>query len=689
MTIKIFPPRLLAGIASGLVLAVVVLWSLGAAEANSHSATRSISPSTVAAGGDVTVTINATFAGIGAVVETLPDELTYKGSTHDLVRQVGQTIDFVVSGSTQFTYTVTASDTVGGPYPIEGFVTQNENGVHVKEDVTGDALVTITTAETQPAQPPTTPMGTTPSATRSVPGSVMAGDQFDVTITAANYGIFADVVEQLPPGFSYATTTLGAESVQRSGQTVTFNLLGEKSFKYTVTAAPAAGSYTFTGGKLVDDQGNRHDIADSALTVTGGAVTGPRASRSLPSRVSPGASVVVTITAEDYGIFADVVEQLPPGFSYATTTLGAESVQQSGQTVTFNLLGDKSFKYTVTAATSTGFHVFTGGVLIDDEGENHQIGDSRVRVGTPAPRPTPRPSTGGGGGGGGGAPSSATRVQLTFAEGANTTREVAENSAAGTPVGAPVTATASARRSITYSLSGINASLFDIDANSGQIKVASGATLDFERARSHQVLVTARAQDAGARHIQVSIVLTDVDERTPTPTPEPTATPTPEPTATPLPTATPTPVPPTATAEPTATATPAPTATATAAPEPTATATPRPTATATAVPPTATAVPPTATAAPTATATPRPTATATAVVVAAATATPVPTATATATPRPEPTATQVPPEPVATVAPPPPPAEGGFPIWAIILLVIVAGAAIAIAVIIVRARQQS
>ena len=175
---------------------------------------------------------------------------------------------------------------------------------------------------------------------------------------------------------------------------------------------------------------------------------------------------------------------------------------------------------------------------------------------------------------------------------------------------------------------------------------------------------------------------------TPTPesTPTPTFTPTPEPTTTPSPTSEPTPTP-TPMPEPSSIPTPAPTATPTPAPTPapapTATSTPEsaPTATSTPEPSPMPAPEPTRalTPKPTVTPTPEPTATLTP----APAATPTPEPTMTPTPRPTATLTPVPtatPEPTAmpvpTATPTPAPSkahtrDGGFPQWAMVVIIIV------------------
>ena len=90
-------------------------------------------------------------------------------------------------------------------------------------------------------------------------------------------------------------------------------------------------------------------------------------------------------------------------------------------------------------------------------------------------------------------------------------REVAENSAAGTEVGAPVTATDDNDDDLTYSLvTGGEEVPFEIDAATGQIKVAKGAALDYE-SDSKAYEMSVRASDGTlAATAGVTISVTDV-----------------------------------------------------------------------------------------------------------------------------------------------------------------------------------
>ena len=116
-----------------------------------------------------------------------------------------------------------------------------------------------------------------------------------------------------------------------------------------------------------------------------------------------------------------------------------------------------------------------------------------------------------------------TPPTITTAEGAGKRlrREVAENSPAGSAVGAAVTATDRDGDSLTFSLSGSAA--FTIAATTGQISVADGATLDHETTSSYTVTVSVTdskdvhgAPDSAVDDsVEVAIAVTDVAELPP------------------------------------------------------------------------------------------------------------------------------------------------------------------------------
>ena len=90
-------------------------------------------------------------------------------------------------------------------------------------------------------------------------------------------------------------------------------------------------------------------------------------------------------------------------------------------------------------------------------------------------------------------------------------RSVAENSAAGTAVGDPVTLT-SLDLDVTYSLGGDDAESFAVDSETGQITVGEGTTLDFEARDSYSVSVNATDATGGEVGIAVAIAVENVNE---------------------------------------------------------------------------------------------------------------------------------------------------------------------------------
>ena len=91
-------------------------------------------------------------------------------------------------------------------------------------------------------------------------------------------------------------------------------------------------------------------------------------------------------------------------------------------------------------------------------------------------------------------------------------REVAEDAAAGDPVGAVVIATDPDDTNLTYSLEGRDAGFFEIDWGSGQIEVGEGTSLDFEARKSYTVTVRARDASNDSDSVAVKISVTNVEE---------------------------------------------------------------------------------------------------------------------------------------------------------------------------------
>ena len=255
------------------------------------------------------------------------------------------------------------------------------------------------------------------------------------------------MVETLPDGFNYVDESVSPATVRATaeGQGVTFSLLGENlTFSYAMTVSNTAGEYSLSGLLKDVDRVEYQVEGESGVNVL--TTSGTRANRSFANAsVNVGAQVRVTISAAEYGSAGQVVETLPDGFSFVADSVALSTVRATVdvQDVTFTILGsDATFTYSVTASSAAGEYTFSG-LLKDEDTVEYQVGgDSSVMVSVaPPPRPS-RPR----------APASRNRAP-SFEEGSSATRSVAENSAAGTAVGEPVTAADRDDDDIAYSFS--------------------------------------------------------------------------------------------------------------------------------------------------------------------------------------------------------------------------------------------
>ena len=98
----------------------------------------------------------------------------------------------------------------------------------------------------------------------------------------------------------------------------------------------------------------------------------------------------------------------------------------------------------------------------------------------------------------------------TFTEGDSTTRSVAENTDSGTAIGTAISATdLNSGDTLTYTLSGTDASSFIIDSETGQL--STSAELDFETKSSYSVIVSVSDGNGGSAEIEVTINVIDVE----------------------------------------------------------------------------------------------------------------------------------------------------------------------------------
>ena len=98
----------------------------------------------------------------------------------------------------------------------------------------------------------------------------------------------------------------------------------------------------------------------------------------------------------------------------------------------------------------------------------------------------------------------------SFTEGSSTTRAIAENTASDTNIGSAVAATDPDNDTLTYTLSGADATSFSINGTSGQLQTK--AALDHETKASYSVTVTATDGKGSNDSITVTINVTDAND---------------------------------------------------------------------------------------------------------------------------------------------------------------------------------
>ena len=114
---------------------------------------------------------------------------------------------------------------------------------------------------------------------------------------------------------------------------------------------------------------------------------------------------------------------------------------------------------------------------------------------------------------------STTNNAPVFTEGTSTTRSVAENTASGQNIGAPVTATdADTSDTLTYTWGGriVDANSFSVNNSTGQIRTS--AALNYETQSSYAITISVSDGNGGADSINVTINVTNVDEPNSAPT---------------------------------------------------------------------------------------------------------------------------------------------------------------------------
>ena len=457
--------------------------------------------------------------------------------------QIRATATLNYEEKSRYSVTVKATDTRGGSATVGVSITVTD----VDEPPVTPSPPTVTTASSTSLQvtwdapentgPPITdydyryrePSGTwtevtntTITATTVTIPLLRANTSYDVEVRATNaegasnwsnsgYGLTAVAGANSPPVFSEGTSATRSVSATSpagtnvgdpvratdadSGDTVTYSLEGTDTASFDIVSTSGQiqtkAGVTLTVGTTYNVTVVADDTKDrTTIEVT---ITATAAPPNNPPVFSEGASATRSVSAS----------------AQAGTSIGlpvAATDADSGDTLTYSLEGQDEASFNINS--TTGQLLTLAGVTLD---RNSYTVTVVASDGTASARITVTINV-------------VLNTSPTFSD-IHPTRSVAENTPAGANIGSPLSATDPDDDTLTYTLGGADATSFDIESTTGQLKTKSA--LDFEMKSGYSVTVTANDGNGGSDTITVTISVMDVIERPSRPA-APTVTATPD-----------------------------------------------------------------------------------------------------------------------------------------------------------------
>ncbi len=292
--------------------------------------------------------------------------------------------------------------------------------------------------------------------TRSVAENTPAGTNIGAAVVASDADA-GDTLTYTLGGMDAASFDIVATSGQlRTKSAVSYDHEAKASYALTVSAEDDHGATDSIAVTVSVTDVDEPPAAPAAPTVTGASLTSLSVSWTAPTNTGKPA-------ISDYDV------------QYRTGTAGYAAWAHTG---------------TATSATITGLDAGTSyDVQVKAKNAEGESGWSAAGSGSPTANSAP-----------------------DFGA-ATLTRSVAENTPAGTNIGAAVAASdADAGDTLTYTLGGADAASFDIVATSGQLRTRSAVSYDHEAKASYALTVSAEDDHGATDSIAVTVSVTDVDE---------------------------------------------------------------------------------------------------------------------------------------------------------------------------------
>ena len=426
-------------------------------------------------------------------------------------------------------------------------------------DATATADLTLTVTVTDVAEQPEPVQAQTelPAGWSLIPSGARAGDDFRLLIvtstrqTAANTDIadYNAVVQNDVSNTGHADIQGYAANFRMLGCTETVSAITNAN---TGSTDPAASIYWLNGAKVADDYAGLYDgswdsnapkFPDGENAPTSGLISQTLVGCT-PAGMIDGtnhlAAALVTqgypgFSGSEFGVFPVLVKESRrfyglseifrvPAHTPATGAPAITGTARVGQTLTASTsgitdadgltnvsyvyrwirldsdgmmnptdIGTDASTYTLVAA-DVGKKIQVGVSFQDDSGNDEELTSEAYPSGTETI-----------------AAADTTNNAPTFTDGPSTSRSIAENTASGQNIGAPITATdADTGDTLTYDLGGTDAAAFGIVSASGQIQTR--AALDYETKSSYTVTVTVSDGNGGSDSIDVTINVTPDDD---------------------------------------------------------------------------------------------------------------------------------------------------------------------------------
>jgi uncharacterized protein YfcZ (UPF0381/DUF406 family) len=307
---------------------------------------------------DTQFTVTVESPGTGVVTETLCNDWTYVSSSLDAcqVTTDGNAVTFTLENDASFTYTVQAPDTENVSCTIQGIFSID----NVDHNFIDDSVCTCS--------------GTLPTLVRTVPTDCIdPNTQFTVTVETPGTGV---VTETLCNDWTYVSSSLDACQVTTDGNAVTFTLENDASFTYTVQAPDTENVCCTIQGIFSGTDNVDHNFINDSVCTRESGVTPPTLVRTVPADcIDPNTQFTVTVESPGTGA---VIETLCDDWTYVSSSLETYQVSVDGNTITFTIVNDTSFTYTVQAPDTEDVSCTIQGIFKDMDKVEHDFIDDSV-----------------------------------------------------------------------------------------------------------------------------------------------------------------------------------------------------------------------------------------------------------------------------------------------------------------------